>query len=317
MVDELQSVPAAQRFARARRAVVKHYQWMIRHDYLPRICDPAVVDDVFANGRRAFEPGAAATDVPTMPIEFSVAAFRFGHSMVRRAYDWNRQFPRPARARSTCCSPSRGTGGFLGEGNRLPSNWIADWRRLYRFTQPGLQVPDDRLNRAMRIDTLLVNPLAALPPGTFNERTSRPTPSSPTSRSATSPARRWSSSPSGQEMVAFLQGKGVAVEPLTRAQLRDGDGGASLAGLTGAQRQVFLERTPLWFYVLREAELNAGRLTGVGARIIAETFHRAIEGSRVSILRDPDFKPRFGPDDRTFDDARPPVLRLRGEAGRC
>ena len=86
------SVPAGQRFARARRAVVKHYQWMIRHDYLPRICDAAVVDDVFANGRRLFEPVATPTDVPTMPIEFSVAAFRLGHSMIRRAYDWNVEF---------------------------------------------------------------------------------------------------------------------------------------------------------------------------------------------------------------------------------
>ena len=27
-----------------------------------------------------------------MPIEFSVAAFRLGHSMVRRAYNWNSHF---------------------------------------------------------------------------------------------------------------------------------------------------------------------------------------------------------------------------------
>ena len=47
VVDELGSVPAAQRFARARRSVVKHYQWMIRHDYLPRICEASVLDDVF------------------------------------------------------------------------------------------------------------------------------------------------------------------------------------------------------------------------------------------------------------------------------
>ena len=39
----------------------------------------------------------------------------------------------------------------------------------------------------------------------------------------------------------------------------------------------------------------------MGARIVAETFHRAMEGSRISILRDPAFAPRFGPDDRTFD----------------
>ena len=55
-------MPAAQRFTRARRQVVKHYQWMVRHDYLPRICDPAVVDDVFTNGRKFFEVGADPTE---------------------------------------------------------------------------------------------------------------------------------------------------------------------------------------------------------------------------------------------------------------
>ena len=39
VVGTLGSVPAADRFKEARRLVVKHYQWMIRHDYLPRICE--------------------------------------------------------------------------------------------------------------------------------------------------------------------------------------------------------------------------------------------------------------------------------------
>jgi hypothetical protein len=61
-----------------------------------------------------------------------------------------------------------------------------------------------------------------------------------------------------------------------------------------------LTNTPLWFYILREAELNGGKLTGVGGRIVAETFHRAIEGSAHSILRDPTWRPSFGPDSNTF-----------------
>ncbi|HYZ11932.1 MAG TPA: peroxidase family protein, partial [Actinomycetota bacterium] len=74
VVDTLPgSVPAAQRFATAREKVIKHYQWMLRTDYLPRICAAGVVDSVFTSGRKAFEVGATPTDVPTMPIEFSVA----------------------------------------------------------------------------------------------------------------------------------------------------------------------------------------------------------------------------------------------------
>mgnify|MGYP006352836687 CR=1 FL=1 len=86
VVDTLpSSVPPAQRFAVARKKVIKHYQWMLRTDYLPRIVAPAVVNNVFNQGRKAFEVGVPPTDVPTMPIEFSVAAFRLGHSMIRAA----------------------------------------------------------------------------------------------------------------------------------------------------------------------------------------------------------------------------------------
>src|SRR3954454_8720963 len=93
VVDTLPaSVPQGQRFARARELVTKHYQWMIRTDFLPRICAGGVVSDVFTGGRKAFEVGVPATQVPTMPIEFSVAAYRLGHSMIRSGYSWNKIF---------------------------------------------------------------------------------------------------------------------------------------------------------------------------------------------------------------------------------
>ena len=87
---------------------------------------------------------------------------------------------------------------------------------------------------------------------------------------------------------------------LTNAQLRDGRGGASLESLTRPQRDAVLRDTPLWFYILREAEFNQGQMKGVGARIVAETFHRAMEGSRHSIVRDTAFRPDLGPNNRTF-----------------
>jgi hypothetical protein len=101
-------------------------------------------------------------------------------------------------------------------------------------------------------------------------------------------------------MVAHLRSRGVTVKALTRPQLRNGDGGANLADLTAAQRQSVLTNTPLWFYVLREAELNNGKLKGVGARIVAETFHRAMQGSTFSIVRDATWRPTLGPDSSTF-----------------
>jgi hypothetical protein len=104
----------------------------------------------------------------------------------------------------------------------------------------------------------------------------------------------------GQQMATFLKGKGVTLTKLTKPQIRDGNNGADLSLLTQTQREAFLKDTPLWFYILREAEFNGGKLKGVGARIVAETFHRAIEGSQASIIRDPTFKPSFGPNNTTF-----------------
>src|SRR5829696_5767289 len=294
--------PANQRFIRAREIVVKHYQWVIRHDYLPRILEPSVVDDVFTNGRKVFEKNAAATDVPTMPIEFSVAAFRLGHSMIRRDYAWNKEFPDDQGTLDFLFTFS-GLSGFIGGGSRLPSNWIADWRRLYAPTETGrndLKAPPGQFNRARRIDTLLSDPLKLLPSGSFGgefeeEGTFR---ANLAFRNLT--RAKMVKLATGQKAVDHLKAKGVNVTLLGRAKLRDGDNGASLSGLTASQRGNVLENTPLWFYVLREAELNGGRLKGVGARIVVETIHRAMEGSQFSIVRDPAFTPTLGPDAATF-----------------
>jgi len=100
---------------------------------------------------------------------------------------------------------------------------------------------------------------------------------------------------SGQQMAKFL-----GVTPLTEAQILEGNQGAVLTGLSDEQRAAVLANTPLWFYILREAEFNNGLLGGVGGRIVAEVFHRAMEGSRTSIVRDPSWRPTLGPDRKTF-----------------
>ena len=292
VVDKLGG-PVGTRFERARRRVTKHYQWMIRTDFLPSICEASVVNDVFTNGRKAFEVGVAPTDVPTMPIEFSVAAYRLGHSMVRGSYNWNKIFDDGFGTLDLLFTFSA-TSGDLGGFPRLISSWIADFRRLYDFPAGGhatLGVPAAKFNQAMRIDTRIANPLQSLPGfnGVEANLAFRNLTRANMVRLAT-----------GQQMVTFLRSKGISITKLTRAQLHHGDGGANLDGLTKAQRDRVLTDTPLWFYILREAELNGGKLTGVGARIVAETIHRAMEGSEDSIVRDPAFKPTLGPNNTTF-----------------
>ena len=295
VVDSLPgSVPPAARFATAREIVTKHYQWMLRTDYLPRVCAAAVVNNVFTSGRKAFEVGVPATAVPTMPIEFSVAAFRMGHAMIRRDYNWNKVFD-DGFGSIELLFEFTAKSGTLGGNPRLPSDWIADFRRLYDFKEagkPALAVPAAKFNRAMRIDTTLVNPLKFLPGFPDGPRANL------AFRNLT--RARMVKLATGQQMVTFLKGKGVNVTKLTNAQIRDGKNGAQLDGLTAQQRQSLLANTPLWFYVLREAELNNGKMKGVGARIVAETFHRAIEGSTHSIVRDPGWRPSLGPNNTTF-----------------
>ncbi|WP_308258279.1 peroxidase family protein [Saccharothrix obliqua] len=306
-----------QRLFRAARAqVVRHYQWMLRHDHLPRIVDPAVVDDVFTNGRRFFEaPGrgyAGASQPATMPLEFSVAAYRLGHSMIRDAYEWNRVFraagPGGAATLLLLFTFSGTSGNFqpgtdLDDPNvrgvdTLPTNWIADFRRLYDFTEagrPDLAPGAGGGNVTKLIDTLLVNPLTNLPAGTFDGRGKVVTPIQRNLAFRNLTRADMVKLASGQQMAALF-----GVEPLTADQVLRGNGGVVLDALTEEQRRTVVETTPLWFYILREAEFAKGLLGPVGGRIVAEVFHRSMEVSRHSIVREPSWRPVFGPDAQTF-----------------
>ncbi|HUF58379.1 MAG TPA: heme peroxidase family protein [Actinomycetota bacterium] len=295
VVDTLPaSVPDAKRFQKARAMVTRHYQWMLRTDYLPRICAASIVNNVFNNGRKAFEVGVTPTDVPTMPIEFSVAAFRLGHSMIRRAYNWNKIFDNGTGTLDFLFIFSAGSGD-LGGGLRLAGTWVADLRRLYDFSEAGradLVVPAAKFNPAMRIDTKLSDRLRTLPAAGVEDE--------PNLALRNLIRAKMVRLATGQQMASFLKSKGVTLTKLTAAQIREGNGGATLEDLTQTQRSALVKDTPLWFYILREAELNQGKLTGVGARIVAETFHRAMEGSKVSIVRNDAWRPSLGPNNSTF-----------------
>ena len=328
VVDQLADAgtPTDELFEKARDVVVRHYQWMIRHDYLGQIIDPDVVEDVFTNGRRYFETPAPfeadpATlnsymcarpdDAATIPIEFTVAAFRLGHSQVREAYQWNRIF-RTGGVTNTAGTLDllfrfSATSGNLGPpgtdvndpnlGNAaLPTNWIADFRRLFDFTRsdrPDLVAPDGaggvERNVIKRLDTLLVDPLRNLPIGSFGGRSTVPVPSGVELNLAFRNLTR-------AQMVELATGPQMAdhfgIPRLTDAQIGEA---AGMSALSDADRTAVAANPPLWFYILREAELNGGKLAGVGARIVAETFHRAMETSRTSIVRDPGWTPTLGP----------------------
>ena len=180
---------------------------------------------MFKNGRKVFEVGATPTTMPTMPLEFSVAAYRLGHSMVRAAYNWNVNFYDGAGTLDLLFHFT-GTSGNLGGEKALLSIWIADFRRLYNFGEAGredLVVPASEFNRAQRIDTKLVNPLADLPVGSIGGPP--PPPGFDRNLAYRNLTRaKMVSLATGQQMAAFMQSKGVNITPLTKAQIRDGKG---------------------------------------------------------------------------------------------
>jgi hypothetical protein len=158
-----------------------------------------------------------------------------------------------------------------------------------------LAAPKERFNRARTIDSLLVDPLKELPKGSFGGFDGPIREALQMNLAFRNLIRGWMVAlPSGQQMARFLE-----VEPLKAPQLLDGNGGAQPrrgdAQLAESELKELAENTPLWFCVLREAEtVGQGRLGPVGSRIVAETFHRAMETSHDSIIRQPTWTPALG-----------------------
>ncbi|MDX2067702.1 MAG: peroxidase family protein [Haliscomenobacter sp.] len=76
------------KFDEAQKLTKWHYQWIVLHDYLPRILDQETYQEIFefsapSNVKRKFYEWR---NEPFVPVEFAAAAFRFGHSTVRNTY---------------------------------------------------------------------------------------------------------------------------------------------------------------------------------------------------------------------------------------
>lgn len=273
-------------FEKARGLVTWHYQWLIVNEYLPAMCDaPTLAAVVAAEAplyKRFLDARAATLDPGSLPLplEFSVAAFRFGHSMVRAEYDFNQNFMPTGGPRATFDQLFAFTGndktGPIGGSQfnfpTLPHNWIIDWTR---FTNP--MGPAGR--RARKIDTHLTPPLfdMANEPGGFNKLFQR---------LAARNLRRGHvlNLPTAQALIASMTGAGFAPsQVLTKAQLVSGATGAAVTA--GG----FDTATPLWFYVLKEAEeLADGQHLGpLGSRIVAETLVGLIVNDRDSYWNKP------------------------------
>ncbi len=268
-------------FTEARRTLRQHYQHIVLNDFLPAIADKKIVRGILKENK--FFDGLAEPFF--MPLEFAVAAYRFGHTMVRLDYDFNLNFntsgkPNTVPATVDLLFVFTALSGQLGDFDTLPENWIIQWENFFG---------DKMRNRARRFDTQLANPLFKLKTlkGELEE-----------GLGAMLAVRNLLRGyllrmPTGQAVARAL-----GLTPMTAAQLEAV--AAKVAAPAGAESQLnvlrdsgFSRRTPLWYYVLAEAAHHGKgkRLGPVGSTVVAEVLIGLIRRSEDSILRTKNWKP--------------------------
>lgn len=281
-------------FERVQREVRFHYQWMILHDFLPTIIGQDVVRDLLpqlaADGARdavtAFTPHLRYFQPKHnayMPVEFSVAAYRFGHSMVRPIYRLNSTLNGGSLTHTTDGrqfifdfdpqDPTKEAESLVGF-RAFPQEWALDWNLFFGIDASPPALGTDRLQRAYKIDTSLVNPLGRLPFSVGGNDHSL------AARNLERGLRM--SLPSGQSVARAM---GLPVIPDDKLWV----GKAANASIPDHKRLTdissgFADNAPLWYYILAEAQQQCLRADGsidddlpirlgpVGGRIVGEVF---------------------------------------------
>jgi len=227
------------------RLTTWHYHWIILHEVLPLFVGQVMVDDILGNGRQFYTP---FDDQAFIPAEFQIG-YGFGHSLVRPSYRANLAGDHGQPFFGMIFDPSQEGAADpkdLRGGTRAPRRFIG-WQTFFDFG-------DGQVKPNKKIDTKISTPLFNLPLRAIADG------SPPTALPQRNLLRHltWQL-PSGQAIALRL---GAPV--LSRADL------AELEPL----HPVFTISTPLWYYILKEAELmQAGvHLGPVGGRIISEVF---------------------------------------------
>jgi hypothetical protein len=243
-------------FTQARQLTTWHYHWLVVHEFLPQIVGQEIVDDVFKNHRRFYKPRMRKGFIP---VEFQAAAYRFGHSMVRPSYRANLHGDGGDPFFGMVFDPA-GDGQLdpidLRGGARAPRRFIG-WQTFFDFG-------DGNVKPNKRIDTKISTPLFNIPLGAI------PSHDPPEALPQRNLLRQltWSL-PSGQAVAGAM-----GVTPLA-----DDD-------LSELQPYGFQSSTPLWYYVLKEAELveDGLHLGPVGGRIVAEVLIGLLQSDTGSYL---------------------------------
>lgn len=275
LVDRARKKGMADPFEAARKTLRWLYQWVVWNDFLPRVTlkdihKCALQREKACGGRIVWKCGLDDIykwkNQPFMPVEFSVAAYRFGHSMVRNSYQTNqphRGFGNFAPIFDNCKPPPPGGPDDLRGFRPMKLDNVIQWDWFLKMTTSKPPFPQ----LARKIDTKLSNALACLhegPPGDIlNILAYR------------NLKRGWTFGlPAGTDVA-----RKFCVKP---AKLDKG------------------EPDSLWYYILKEAEQlgspKAQTLGPVGSIILCATFAGLLKGDPCSHLNmDPCWEPGDDP----------------------
>jgi len=298
----------AQLFERARKTLKRLYQWIVWKDFVARIADRdvhkiALRADKQPDGRSFWKLGYKEDvyswrNQPFMPLEFSVAAYRFGHTLVRNAYQTNGSsvaagFGKFFPIFST--NADNDVGGGRPLGMRRVLQW--DWFLTMTTSAAGL-FPQ----RARAFDTKLSAALLHL---------------------LEDPA-----APGDPAKVLNV----LAARNLTRGVRMKLPAGSDVALALGLKPLKIPDNEPqtLWYYVLKEAAdqgASGGKGRGlgvVGSIIVCATFAGILKGDPLSWFnQEPTWEPKKDPLLKAEDNADgeaegnndwglPVIIRLSG-----
>lgn len=283
----------AQVLKETQRQVRNTYQWAVLTDFLPQTVGKSTMNSVMPNiylarlfgvNLRSYQPC-----IDAMPVEFSVAAYRFGHSQVRALYRINGEMSRVPVFSTTYMDASTHLSGF----SPAPSNYGIDWSYFFAINDKR---KINQPQQSYKLDSSLVYPLSLLPLPT----------------TGLGPADLAKRNLMRSEQLGLPSGQDVArqmgIKPLRDDQILIGKatGESDDAQAITDVSLEFAGNAPLWTYVLAESTaaaypVSGGKITGpqrapmrmgpVGGRIVAETFVGLAWADQSSVLHDLSFTP--------------------------
>jgi hypothetical protein len=145
-------------FREAQQLVRWHYQWIVLHKFLPHVVGEKLMGEVLTGGVDYYNLKNNLRfydwrNEPFIPVEFAVAAYRFGHSQVRPSYRVNAGFAAPILKANQ--DPYSEDPEDLSGGKRAGRRFV-DWENFFKLNR-------DNPQNSRRIDTKLSSPLFNLP----------------------------------------------------------------------------------------------------------------------------------------------------------